>query len=232
MVDSAYHLIGKGVYSLPEASRLTGIPAKRIRRWLEGYSYRARGRKYSSPAVFAPATGRSLGELTLTFADMIEVRFLDAFIEAGVTWRTVRLAAIAAKELLGRSHPFSSKHFMTDGKNILAQIAGPNGLDELFDLVKSQYEFVKVVRPLLFRQLDFNEFESAHRWWPMGKNRMVVLDPLRSFGAPIVSDVGVPTAILAAAARAERSQATAALYYDVPVRAVRDAVAFEKRLVA
>jgi hypothetical protein len=38
------------------------------------------------------------------------------------------------------------------------------------------------------------------RWWPLGKQRSVVLDPQRSFGAPIASGSGIPTATLVLAA--------------------------------
>jgi uncharacterized protein (DUF433 family) len=69
------------------------------------------------------------------------------------------------------------------------------------------------------------------RWWPMGHKRLVVIDPARAFGAPIVAKGGVPTRVLYFSARAERSQKAAAAIYDVPLRAVRDAVAFEKRLM-
>jgi uncharacterized protein (DUF433 family) len=232
MPERTYQFIGKGVYTLPDASRLTRIPPLRIRRWLEGYSYRYRGRIVKRPPVFTPATGRTLGPLTLTFSDMIEVWFLDAFIDAGVSFQTVRKAADAARKLIGRQHPFSSRHFMTDGKNILARLAHPHEMPELFDLVKNQYELDRILKPMLFRQLDFNEFDIANRWWPLGKRRQVVVDPQRSFGAPIVADVGVRTSILAASAKAERSQELAAQYFDVPVRAVRDAVDFERQFAA
>jgi hypothetical protein len=36
-----FSLIGRGVYSLPEAARLTKIPPQRIRRWMKGYAFRS-----------------------------------------------------------------------------------------------------------------------------------------------------------------------------------------------
>jgi hypothetical protein len=47
-----------------------------------------------------------------------------------------------------------------------------------------------------------------------------------------VSDGGVRTEILTASARAERSQKMTAMLYGVPIRAVRDAVAFETQFPA
>jgi hypothetical protein len=232
MSDNSYRYIGQGVYSLPEASRLIGIPRPRIRRWLEGYTFRSSGRSIRSGPVIASAIGRDTGELALTFADLLEIRFLDAFIEKGVSLRTVRLAVEAARETLGTDRPFSSRRFMTDGKTILAEIVGTGRGRHYLDLAKSQFVFQKVIKPFLVAGVEFDDFDTPSRWWPLTRRKLVLVDPERSFGAPIVSIGGVPTRVLAASAKAERSATRAAKLYDVPVRAVRDALEFERRLSA
>ena len=65
------------------------------------------------------------------------------------------------------------------------------------------------------------------RWWPLGEGHSVVIDPERSFGAPIVHREGVQTLILAQAALAENSIETAADRYDVDPIAVAEAVEYE-----
>lgn len=230
--DSPFRVVGKGVYSLAEASRLTRIPPRRIRRWLEGYSFISSGKKRRSPAVLVPLLGRGAGTLALSFSDLIEVRFLDSFIEHGVSWKTVRAAAVAARELVKSSHPFSSRKFMTDGRDILAVIADSTGKSELLNLAKDQWEFEQVITPLLYVGLEFNREGVTERWWPMKGKRMVVIDPRRAFGAPIVDIGGVQTRVLASSAAAEGSQRRTAELYSVTPRAVRDAVAFENILAA
>jgi hypothetical protein len=49
-------------------------------------------------------------------------------------------------------------------------------------IVNDQYVFEKVIGSYLYIGLDFNELKEPARWWPMGKNRAVVIDPRRSFG--------------------------------------------------
>ena len=45
-------LICRGIYTVGEASRLTGVPAATIRRWLRGYAYEvAAGPKVARPVV-------------------------------------------------------------------------------------------------------------------------------------------------------------------------------------
>jgi uncharacterized protein (DUF433 family) len=52
----------------------------------------------------------------------------------------------------------------------------------------------------------------------------------RSFGAPIVSKSGIPTATLARAVEAEGSIREVTRWYPVTEREVRDANVFERRL--
>lgn len=224
-------LIGAGVYSLTEAERITRIPRRRIRRWMEGYSFESGGRRRHSPPIVASTIGRSAGELGLTFSDLIEVRFLDRFLQEGVSWHSIRTATERARELLGRLHPFSTRIFKTDGHAILAEIVRPGDDPALLNLVNNQWELERIVSPMLYAGLEFDELDEPRLWRPLVRSS-VVLDPRRAFGAPIIDDVGVPTAVLATAARTEGTQMAAAAVYDVPVRAVRHAVTYERHLAA
>lgn len=228
---SGFRLIGRGLYSLPEAERLTGVPRGRIRRWTAGYSYRYRGERIYSPPVVAAGIESLAGAPAIDFADLLEVRFLDAFRRHGVSMPAIRLAAERAKELLGRHHPFSTKIFKTDGRTILAEIVPGVGDKVLLDLVKNQYAFEKIVAPYLYEGIEFNKLKEPERWWPLGEQRRIVLDPDRSFGAPICVE-GVPTQILVGSMRAEESAAVVSRLYQVSVDSVNDAVEFEARSAA
>lgn len=227
-----FRLIGNGVYSLPEAERLTGIPRQRIRRWMEGYNFVSSGKRRTSSPIIASQLGRGAGELALAFSDLIEIRFLDAFLQHGVSWKSVRIAAYRAQEILRVQRPFSTRTFKTDGRDILIEIVRQGDVPDLLNLVKNQWELKNVVSPMLYAGLEFNEFDEPQRWWPLTKRKGVVIDPERSFGSPIVDDGGVQTRILYSSAKAERSQRMAAMIYNVPVRAVRHAVEYERSLLA
>lgn len=231
-MSTEFRLIGRGVYSLRDAERLTGIPQGRLRRWTTGYRYRVGLRFLYSPTAIAAATTAEVGIPALDFADLIEARFLEQFRRHRVPWKAIRLSAERARELLGRHHPFSTRIFKTDGRTIMAELVGGLGDRTLLDLVRNQYEFEQVVSPMLYARLEFNERDEPGRWWPLGRERSVVIDPARGFGAPITAREGVPTSILAASVAAERSVEDAAAIYQVALPAVRDAVEFEAHLAA
>lgn len=229
---SDFEVIGRGVYTLADTQRLTGVPRDTVRRWTRGYTYRYRGKERHSPPIIATRTPRLAGVPTLDFADLLEVRFLEAFRAYGVSARTIRRAAIQARELLGRPRPFSTRIFKTDGRTILAELVRDSADPMLLDLVRDQYEFKKLVDPHLYDGLEFNQLEEPERWWPLGPERSVVIDPLRAFGAPIVEREGVQTLILASGVVAEGSIEAVAAWYRVEVTAVEDALEFEQSLAA
>jgi uncharacterized protein (DUF433 family) len=223
MTESRQPLFGVGIYTVPEAARITGVRPARIRRWLKGYE--------SSPRVWAPELPEVEGSLALGFRDLIEVRFVDAFRNYGVSWKTLRLAAERASEILQDSHPFSTRRFKTDGRKIFAELVSETGEELLLDLVKSQYGFRQVIGPHLYEGLELDDSKGAVRWYPLSGSRRVVIDPAISFGQPIVHPEAVPTAILARAAQVEPIDRVAR-WYEVDPQAVQDAVEYEELLAA
>lgn len=220
-----------GIYSVPEASRLTGIGSTRIRRWLKGYKFRTGDHVRNSLPVWSGQLPPLAGKLSLGFLDLIEIRFVEAFLEAGVSWKTMREAHARACKEMGSEHPFCSNRFVTDGRQILLLQARESGDQALINLTTRQQEFHRIVEPFL-KELEFGSDQTLTRWWPLGKTRSVVLDPKRNFGQPTVSVSGVPTEVLAKSARANRSIDEVARWFEVQPQEVKDALDFEESLAA
>jgi uncharacterized protein (DUF433 family) len=168
--------------------------------------------------------------VALGFLDLIEVRFVDAFLRAGVSWKTMRKALQAAREEIETSHPFCTNRFATDGSRILLKPATESADAALLDMISSQFEFQRFVAPFL-KQLEFAE-DTLTRWWPMGRERNVVVDPARNLGQPTAAKSGVPTEVLARSVKANESVETVARWYEAQPAEVTDAVEFEESLAA
>lgn len=223
--------IGIGLYTVPDASRLTGISPGRIKRWLSGYEYKSSGRTRFSPALWQPQVPKIDGQMALGFLDLIEIQFVDAFRKRGVPWKLLRLAAERAREIFKNKHPFATQRFLTDGIGIFANIQRETGEKLLLDFSRNQYAIEEVISRSL---IDAIEFDGgwARRWWPLGRKRQIVIDPKRAFGQPIVVKRGVPTVVLADAYRVERSLERVSAWFVVDESAVRDAVEYEQNLAA
>lgn len=224
-------LIGVGIYSIAEASRLSQVHRNTIARWLRGYSYRLGDDRRYSPQVIKGGLLHAGGANALRFKDLIEVRFVDAFRHQGVSWKVLRKASERAAELLETTHPFSTKRFLTDGQRILGEMGRERGAGALLDVIKDQYVFREILAPYL-RGLERSDQDEVLRWWPLERRGGVVLDPERSFGQPIISDEGVSTNVLYRAFKAEGAVDPVARWFDVKPKSVRLAIEYEKHLAA
>jgi uncharacterized protein (DUF433 family) len=221
-------LIGIGLYTPIEATMLTRISGQKIRRWLRGH---VANEKEYAPLWTSQLDHFSQENVFLSFLDLVQLRVADAFIEAGLSAQKVRRAIDYGRKILNSDYPFANAKFRTDGKTVILHVLDEGGDERLIDLFRNgQYLMQKIIEPSL-RGLEFEE-DIAVRWWPRGKSRGIVLDPHRQFGQPIDSQTGVPTVVLANAARAEGSPARAAKLFSVPLTSVKRAVAFELQRAA
>lgn len=229
--ESPSRLIGVGLYTPKEASLYTGIPAKDIRRWMFGYS--AHG--VDHPGLWSPELA-FLDEQLLGFHDLLEIRFVHAFRQHGVSLQAIRSAFRQAHELFAQDYPFTCKRFQTDGRNIFATVLDETGDEALLDLVKRQWAFKQVIKPSLYEGIDYATEGAAQRWYPQKRSKTIVLDPGRNFGKPIVSVVGIDTSSLYQAYQAYQAEGQnakrVASIFEVPISAVKAAVALEVQVAA
>lgn len=222
--------LGIGFYSLSDASMLLRTPSRNIRRWLGGYSYTSNGRRREMPPLWIPDLPEFDDHIELSFRDLIELRFVKAFLNEGLKLQTIRNCLDYARECVDNDRPFSTRRFKTDGRTIFLESLERFGEPNLLDLKKHQYAFRDVLART-FRDLDIED-DAVARWRPYRGKATIVVDPTRAFGQPIAAQSGVPTVALADAVRAEGSAARVAKLFEVAVAVVRDAVAFEGALHA
>jgi uncharacterized protein (DUF433 family) len=227
--ENPFHFIGNGIYTVPDAAKLARIPQARIHRWIRGYDFRIRRELRSSPPIVQPFYEPVEGHFAISFLDLVELRFVNAFLEHGVTWVYLRDAYQKAIDLVGRPRPFSTKRFKTDGRGILTEIMAKGKMRSVLDVGAGQLGFWPIIAPF-YRELEFDR-EEVSRWWPSA-NRSVVIDPERSFGKPIIAREGIPTQVLYQAYLAEGSLESVASWYGVRKGSVKAAVDFEVRLAA
>ncbi|MTI11584.1 hypothetical protein E1189_00460 [Sansalvadorimonas verongulae] len=133
--------------------------------------------------------------------------------------------------MFNQKYPFTCKRFQTDGRSVFAMV-DDEGNENLIDLVRKQQVFKKIIKPSLYSGIEYDSNNnSALRWYPLVKNRSIVLDPQFSFGRPIVADAGIATEVLHQSwlAEDEDTRLVAGLY-EIDPAAVKAAVMFEQRI--
>jgi uncharacterized protein (DUF433 family) len=221
---------GIGLYAPEEVARFTRLPIGKVRRWLSGYAWRdEHGAKRSAGPVVKHLLPEKEGRIALTFRDLIEIYWVKTFLDHGASMQAIRRAAAEAEALLLNDHPFCSMQFAHAGRDIFARVLDDQERERIIQLGKGQFVFSEVIKPLL-QELEYAETDGqgVARWWPLGKDRQIVVDPRVAMGAPTTRDYGVPTDTLYQAWRSARDEAEVARWFEVPLLEVHDAIEFEE----
>jgi uncharacterized protein (DUF433 family) len=137
-----------------------------------------------------------------------------------------------AQILLDEHHPFSTKQFLTDGKEILYQVSHEDNSVKLMNILNNQYEFQAILEQFLQTGIEFSSEDLACRWWPSGEDGHIVLDPQRYFGQPVINEIGILTSTLYQAYNTEKDFKIVADWYEVSTQFVKIAVEYEESLSA
>jgi uncharacterized protein (DUF433 family) len=225
MQEDSIELIGKGIYTVNEAAALIGLPGSRVRRWIAGY-------KDSNNKLHSPLAASELpkleNKLAISFADLVELCFIKAFLDKGVSLIAIRKATALAAEIIGvSSHPFATHHFKTDTKSILHSVD-----EKMLNLNSSQYELEGIIKQSLFDGFTYDN-EQAVTWRPSKNEKTILLDPRYSLGKPINERLGIRTKAIFNLWQAEnKNTKTVASLFQLKPKEVMDAVHFEQRLAA
>jgi uncharacterized protein (DUF433 family) len=104
------------------------------------------------------------------------------------------------------------------------------GEDCLEEIATDQRVFAEITR-LFLKELEFRDGTTLERWWPLGKERHIVVDPRKNFGQPTVVTEGIPTQNLARSYKANGSSLDeVARWYEISSESVREAVEYEQSL--
>lgn len=90
MQPGPYEGVGIGLYTVNDAAQLLKAPARTIRRWMAGYDYAHEGERRNVPPLWRPDIGLIADQLDLSFRDLMELRFVRAFVGMGLDLRVVR----------------------------------------------------------------------------------------------------------------------------------------------
>ncbi len=211
--------LGTGIYTIGEAASLLHVPARTLRSWVDGYKRAGDEPARSYPPILA-RDGAQPG--LLTFGDLIEMHLVREFRKAGVTLKEIRDAAKRLREAWGTPYPFAQRRIQTDGVQLLLESG-----EHYVRVANCQQVFAFV--QAFFKDLDVDESGMVNMWHPMGHDRLIVLDPHRSYGAPIDIRSGIRSEVLYKVYLADRDIDAVADWYEVSPEAVGDAVEFEER---
>jgi uncharacterized protein (DUF433 family) len=219
---------GKGIYTISTAAKILKMNPQKMRRWINGYTYYKNMEYHSSKPLFKTEFDYNPDDVIISFLDLAELLFINSFIQYGISIQKIRKAAVFASKILNTSHPFAIRKIFTDGKSIFAKMAEEEKDSSLIDLINKQFQLEKIVEPFLYECIDFNKYDNAEKWWPLGKKKDIVLDPARNMGQPILNNYNIKTELIFELYKTKHSIEEISDWYELDKRAIETAIRFEE----
>jgi len=171
------------VYTITQAAKLAGVSSITVKRWLYGdESERVRMRP-----VFGDKKRIKEAAVEISFLELAEIVVVGRFRRKTVKLERLRRAHKYARDELHVEYPFASLKLKTDGAHVLHVFEETEPGASLLALDQfGQWTLPGAVVKTL-EDFDFEE-ELAARWFPVGRNVPIVIDPRYGAGKPTIPD--------------------------------------------
>lgn len=218
LIDIPQPELGKGIYSIPDAAQILSMPTNKVRSWVKKY-WEHDFLDSNESSVYTWGEQR---EKAFDFYTLIEIIAVDSFRKIGVSFPKIKLAHQKLSELLKTKYPFAHAELMSDGDNVFYDIE--SSLLELSE--KQQFSFTELVAPYC-KKIDFQQrTQLAERFWPLGKDHHIVVDPHHSFGRPVITGTNITTDAILNMLKANENPEFIASIYNLDLSEVKDVELF------
>lgn len=172
------------MYSYAEAAHLAHVSSSTVRNWLLGYVSRNRSVKPLLPSKTEQGP-------MVSFLQLIEIVVAAKFRKTErVRFEIVSAAYVNAKKQSGIEYPFADLRLEAIGGHIIQRMHGEKPEENIQTLDSpSQWTLPSLILDTV-NQIDY-EHELAARWYPVGRENHIVVDPRVSAGIPTIIERGV-----------------------------------------
>ena len=209
------------LYGFAQVDDLLGLRSGTARRWIDGYERSAR----SYPPVIRPEPS---GAEAVTWGEFVETSLLARYRGAGVPMQRLRPVVQMLREQLGVAYPLAHARPWVAERELVVDVQRIVELEPALFLVVVPRTGQLAIAP---RADDFvarveweDDIAGVYRIY--SRSSPVMVDPLRSFGAPTVS--GIRTDVLAELVEAGEPRDDVAMVYELQRGEVDAAVEFER----
>lgn len=167
------------LYTISEAARLAKVAPNTIRRWLSGT-------ESSKPVFGDPLYDVARDSAVVSFIQLVEIIVASNFRREGrVSLDVVRRAYVNAKDYFGTEYPFASLKLEPLAGHIIVRLREAKDAQGIPAIDSPGLTTIPGLTIDVLKDIEY-ETELAARWWPVGKDKPIVIDPRFSAGLPTV----------------------------------------------
>ena len=213
-----------GAFTFREAHTAVGVSASTLRWWV-------RGRDGYRPPIELSDPESNL----LSFINLVEVHVLAAMRRYhGVSLPNIRRALDYCREHLDVDRPLAVEPFETDGVYLFVRRLG-----EIINASRKGQLVMKSVVEAYLERIDYDDARTPIRFYPFlrrshgmpdlnMKEKVIVVDPLISFGRPVIQGTRIPTSSIHDRFIAGESVDSIARDYSLKRSLIEEAIRYEE----
>lgn len=202
--------IGEGIYISTDVAKILKLDPYKVRRLMNGF--------------WDAYTFGEKREKAINFLGLIEFFVYFHCRENKMSAQRIKKFHEQLSSDLNTPYPFAHYHIRTDFKNMWAEESG----NLLKADGKHQYDFLSILDDFLHR-ISYGDNKLASEFYPLHKSNSVVIDPMNQFGQPIIKGTNIKTKTIFTLHKGGEKDKFISELYGIPVKAVKDAIAFHKQ---
>ncbi len=207
-------------YSFREADRIARVTRGTSSRWLKGYEY---WYSFEERRMSPPVTPGQDSKEAVSFVDLMEVAAIGRLRVKGFSLRRIRQINEYCMLALRKERPLVTETFRVKGQDVFIYASQGVLLNVGYEAGMQAWE--EVLDPFL-ETVEY-ENELVRRWWPLGRDVGVLVDPDYGFGLPVIAGTGIRTEIIAERTRAGDSTDEITYDFGVTPNQIKDALQWE-----
>lgn len=209
--------LGTGIYSIPDVAFILKLSKNKVRRWMGEFWDGRLGKDYNNN--YSLGDGR---EKVTHFHTLIEFYVFYQLRELNISTKKIFTAHHAIAEQLNTAYPFASSKVLSDGKSILFTLDDGT----VVNADKTRQAAFKEIIETFCKKIEFSQTEIAECFYPMGRDKQIVVDPHHQFGQPTIKNTNILAETIFDMHEAGESSQFLSRLYNLPLQEIEDAISF------
>lgn len=205
---------GTGIFSPKDIEIIIGVPNRKVRNWLELL-------KVNIPEKYVYSDGEGT-EIVTNFKTMIEIFVFNELRKHNFSLNKILEAYKNVSKSLNTLNPFAYEIFYISGKDILFEdnnnLIKANGSEQIVmeEIIKQYY-----------KKIEFDNItKEALKYYPLGKEKCIEVDPAKQFGKPVIKGTRITTDSIIDYYRSGETIEFIAGIYELEIEQINDVLNF------
>lgn len=213
--------LGEGIYLVKDVAKILNLDYELCRRWILGYWDGALKDNFSY--VFGEK-----GNKAINFYSLIEFCTFYKLREKGIGAATIRKLHEDLSVEFNTPYPFAIAYDYYIEKRKQKKYVIIDLIDGLLKHDGKKKLYLKFYLADFLEKVEFGDNNVARRYFPLGKDKNVVVDPLHQFGQPIILGTNIKTQTIFSLHKGGETNENICILYDLPIEKVQDAISFHE----